>query len=674
MQTKNYIKTVSICLWSLWASCLACLPGKSYAQQQDSISSERKLREIEVTEKKRPSTARSSTLLQVMDRQTVERLGVQDLSAAIRHFSGVTVKDYGGVGGLKTVSIRSFGAQHTGVSYDGVPVSNCQSGEIDLSRFSLDNVSSLTLTIGQSDNIFQNARTYASAGALNIENEVPDLKGRPYSGQVQVKGGSFGLFNPSVRYNRKLSDRLSASVNADWTSAKGEYSFMLENGSLLTKERRKNTDVQTLRLEGNLYGDLGKGGSIKGKLYFFDSERGLPGSVILYNDYARQRLWDRILFGQLHYEKAFSSSVRLKAQAKYNLAHNRFIDPAYKKGDGIQDDRYTQQEFYASGVVLYTPVEHLSFTLAEDIFYNMLDNNFPDCPYPRRITSISVLAARFRNSRVTAIGSLLGTYTSETVTKGSPAPDRKKLSPAFSFSFRPLEDTNLRLRASYKNIFRVPTFNDLYYTQIGNRGLRPESTEQFNAGVSWSGEVGNVVKYLSLSADAYYNKVTDKIVALPTMFIWKMMNMGKVEATGVDVNLSAEWELFPRISLYVTGAYSYQKAIDVTNEEAKNYKHQIPYAPLHSGSGSVGMENPWVNVTYSFIASGKRYALPQNIEDNLIKRYVEHTLSLNKTFRIKKARLRAQIDVVNLANKTYDIIQYYPMPGRSFKGTLSYIF
>lgn len=673
MQKKNYIRKGLSGLGYMLAACLTGLPAGSFAQQKDSISSEHKLGEIEVTEKRLSSSSRSATLLQVMDKQSLERLGVQDLSAAIRHFSGVTVKDYGGIGGLKTVSIRGLGSQHTAVSYDGVPVSNSQSGDVDLGRFSLDNLSSLTLSIGQSDNIFQNARTYASAGALNIESSVPSFDKHDYNGQVQVRGGSFGLFNPSIRYNRKFSDRLSASFNADWTSAKGEYSFLLENGSLVTKERRKNSDVQNLRLEGNLYGDLGKGGTLKGKLYFFDSERGLPGSVVLYNDYAKQRLWDRIFFFQLHYEKAFNPSLRLKAQAKYNLAHNRFIDPAYKKGDGIQDDRYTQQEFYASAALLYTPLEHLSFTFAEDAFYNMLDNNFKDCPYPRRTTSLSVLAARFRNSRLTAIASLLGTYMTETVTIGKPSPDRKKLSPAISLSVRPLEATDFRIRASYKNIFRVPTFNDLYYTQIGNRGLRPESTEQYNAGVSWSGSAG-VARYLSLSADAYYNKVKDKIVALPTMFIWKMMNLGEVEATGVDVNLTSEFTLPAKITLFVTAAYSYQKAIDVTDEGAKNYKHQIPYSPRHAGSGSVGVEHPWVNVSYSFIASGKRYALPQNIEDNLIKSYVEHTVSLNKTFRIRKARLRAQFDVVNLTNKTYDVIQYYPMPGRSFRGTLSYNF
>ena len=52
---------------------------------------------------------------------------------ALKRFAGVQVKDYGGVGGMKTVNIRGLGAGHTGVTYDGVQVGDCQSGQVDLS-------------------------------------------------------------------------------------------------------------------------------------------------------------------------------------------------------------------------------------------------------------------------------------------------------------------------------------------------------------------------------------------------------------------------------------------------------------------------------------------------------------------------------------------------------------
>ena len=106
------------------------------------------LRGVEVVEKRRVATTRVGAPLQVLDKKGIERLGVQDLSEAVKRFSGVTVQDYGGIGGLKTVSVRSLGAKHTAVSYDGVTITDASSGQVDISRFTLDNVETISLTIG----------------------------------------------------------------------------------------------------------------------------------------------------------------------------------------------------------------------------------------------------------------------------------------------------------------------------------------------------------------------------------------------------------------------------------------------------------------------------------------------------------------------------------------------
>ncbi|WP_449399736.1 TonB-dependent receptor [Chryseobacterium wanjuense] len=58
----------------------------------------------------------------------LERLNSQSVADALRYFSGVQIKDYGGIGGLKTINIRSMGSQHVGVFYDGIQIGNAQNG------------------------------------------------------------------------------------------------------------------------------------------------------------------------------------------------------------------------------------------------------------------------------------------------------------------------------------------------------------------------------------------------------------------------------------------------------------------------------------------------------------------------------------------------------------------
>ena len=205
---------------------------------------------------------------------------------------------------------------------------------------------------------------------------------------------------------------------------------------------------------------------------------------------------------------------------------------------------------------------------------------------------------------------------------------------------------------------------------MGNTSLRPERATQYNAGVTWSGTWGEWLRYASLSVDGYYNQVKDKIVALPSMYIWKMMNMGEVDIKGVDVNLSSEFTLPAHMALVLSANYSYQYAVDVTDEADKNYKDQIPYTPRHAASGSLTWENPWLNITYLVSAVGDRYALPQNIEENRIASYVEQSLTVNREFSLRQVRLRLQGEVLNLGNVNYDVIQYYPMPGRSWRISL----
>lgn len=161
---------MSICA----AFCCQFLSIPLFAQQQkvDTMHTYF-IPEVTVSDIYQTREVRSTAPLQLFSKEALKNLHALQVSDAVKHFAGVTVKDYGGIGGLKTVSIRSLGAQHTAVGYDGIAITDCQTGQIDIGRFSLDNVDQLSLSNGQSDNIFQPARFFASAGILDIQTLTP---------------------------------------------------------------------------------------------------------------------------------------------------------------------------------------------------------------------------------------------------------------------------------------------------------------------------------------------------------------------------------------------------------------------------------------------------------------------------------------------------------------------
>ncbi|MDR0995541.1 MAG: TonB-dependent receptor [Tannerella sp.] len=654
-------------------ACL-CLPVSLpvSAQEADSLRLQA-LPQVEVVAKERPSVLNQGAPVQRLERTGFQALGLKDVSEAVRRFSGVTVNDYGGLGGLKTVSVRSLGAKHTAVSYDGLPVTDAQSGQVDISRYSLDDLQALSLSIGPSDNLFLPASLYASSGALALTSVAPQFTGRDWHLRAKLQGGSFGLFHPFLRYDRKIDRSLALSATAEGQSAKGNYPFLLYNGGQSERLHRTNSDIQLLHLEGNLYGRFGGGRQLRLKLYTYNADRGLPGSVVLYNAAKHDRLRNDNFFVQAVWQQPLSPKFEWEARGKYDYSFSHYRTPNASYAAGEQIDINTQQEAYASASLLYKLLPKLSASLASDLFYITLRNNFTGGPQPDRLSSYSALALQYKDSRLTATARLLGTYLSDRVHSGNRPPDRHRLSPALSFSLRPFPASSLRLRASYKDAYRAPTFTDLYYLRFGNLNLRPERAAQFDLGLTGNWALSGVLTYLAASADAYYNRVRDKIVALPNLYVWKMMNMGKVDIRGLDLNLSGLFRLpsAPRFSLEAAATYSYQRAIDLSEPTAKNYRQQIPYTPRHAGTASCSLHSPWATLGYLLTAVGERYALPQNIAENRMGAYAEQSLSLGRDFRFRSWRLHLQGEWVNFTNRQYEVIQYYPMPGSSFRISLS---
>jgi vitamin B12 transporter len=662
----------------LWLLFPCMLPAQN-VQRTDTIKAHT-IQEVTVTEKYISSEVRSTAPLQILNSKSIEGLNVMQVSDAVKYFSGVTVKDYGGIGGLKTISVRSLGGNHTAVSYDGITLTDNQTGQIDLGRFSLDNVDMISLNSGQSDNIFQPARLFASASVLNIRTLSPVFTdNKRINGKVSMKAGSFGLVNPTIWLAGKLSRKVSATFSGEWLSADGKYPYTLHYGQSAkdstSKETRQNTDVRNIRIEGALYGNFTEkeNGYIKG--YYYQSERGLPGPTILYNNESssKQRIWDNTFFTQAHYEKEFSRFWLFQSNAKLNSGYTHYLDPGYLGTEGKMENVYKQTEYYGSSSVLYRALDNLSFSATTDGAWTTLTSDATDFAFPTRLSWLSAVAAKYVTNRVLATVSVLSTDVYESVKNGNAASDYHKLSPYMSVSVKPFEGTDLRIRVFYKNIFRLPSFNDLYYANVGNKDLKPEKTNQVNLGLTYNFSINNWLPLLSLTVDGYHNDVTDKIVAYPNKdtFSWTILNYGKVVIDGLDMTAETTLQPWKKVGILLGTNYTYQRALNVTSRTDGNYDNQLPYTPRVSGSGKAGIVTPWIDISYSLLWSGHRYAVNQNYIENRLPAYYDHSLSVSRSFQCKTGLIHLNLEVLNLMDTNYEIVKWFPMPGRSFRATIS---
>lgn len=649
---------------------LVCCCVDLYAQTVDSTKTYH-IEEVSVSAQR---IRKEVIPVQMLAGEELQKLSVHSVADAIRYFSGIQIKDYGGIGGLKTVNIRGLGTQHVGVFYDGVQLGNAQNGQIDLGRFSLDNMEAVSLYNGQKSAIFQSAKDFASAGSIYMTARHPSFgEGQNYRLKGTFKTGSFGLVNPSVLLEHRLSKQVSGSLSAEYMYTSGKYKFRYrqKNGYDIT-ETRKNGDVEAIRAEYGLFGDM-QGGEWKAKAYLYNSERGLPGAAVRETgDFVHEdRQWDTNFFLQGSFRKHWGN-YSLQTNGKYAYDYLHYLsDPRLDVTTMYVNNHYRQHELYFSAANMLNILPFWSADVSVDFQWNKLNADLVNFVYPCRYTALVAAATALHFERFKLQANLLGTFVHETTkVPNAAAGDKHKYTPTVVASWQPFKNEDLNLRAFYKKIFRMPTLNDLYYTFIGNIDLNPEYTTQYDIGVTYSRKFrGGYPVRLEFQADAYYNEVTDKIVAMPTsnQFRWTMVNLGYVEMRGVDVALQTEWHLLKDLKANLRVNYTYEKAQDFTDAKSDYYGGQIPYIPWHSGSAVLNLSYRDWDMNYSFIYAGERYESSANIPENYAKEWYTNDLSLSRRLHWKKMLWKLTAEVNNVFNQQYEVVQWYPMPGINFR-------
>lgn len=587
---------------------------------------------------------------QTLSGDNLQNLSTSSVADALKYFSGVQIKDYGGLGGLKTVNVRSLGSQHVGIYLDGIRITNAQNGQVDLGKYSLSNMESVSLYNANKNERLQSASEYASAATVYMQTKRPDKT----SYSVEYGNGSFGL--NKVKGYFSLKNLLF--VDAEYQHTDGDYEFRFKSASEDTVGRRHNSDITFYRLEA--------AGFYKGfstHVYYYNSKRGLPGPVIrrLSDQWdSTDRQWDQNFFVQSSFKKLWER-FGLRADVKYSFDYLHYLqDPSTNASTMFCDNHYTQQDVFASVSGSYN-TNWLSLTASTDLRWTDLACDVYKFSYVYRIDSKSLLSAIASYKGFDFNVALLYTYIHDhTENQASPL---RKLAPMFLASYK---TGRWVFRAFHKRIFRAPTINDLYYTLVGNTNLRPEYTSQWDAGVDYRGHG------LHFALDGYYNEIEDKIVAIPMkcQFRWSMVNFGLVKSLGLSVTggYDRQWGDF---SLSANANYTCQSDRDYSMPLDPEYKHYVPYSPLHSGSLILDFGYKSYSLCGSFLYTGDRFALVSNNSDDLLGDWYTVDLKLNRRFTLKSGMtIQGTVECNNVTDSRHEVVKRYPMPGRNWKFTV----
>ena len=541
---------------------------------------------------------------------------------------GLSISDYGGLAGLKSVSLRGLGTAHTDIYLDGVRVSNFQSGQNDLGMLPLETLGSTVVDYAQNSVSFRTAR--------------PVFGSSPVAGRVSAQGGSFGTLVPSARLDFRLSDRLALSAHAAGIVSKGDFPY--------ANTVRTGNDIKQIRGGIDLFGTMERG-EWQAKAYYNGSDRGTPGSLSWPSE---DRQKDKNILVQGTLRQVFSDLYTLNLSAKG--AYDKLF---YHTAWG--DSNYDFTDFQLNSSHAFRLTDWWGASLAADLERGTLKATDYEAARTAAIVALAT-AVRFERFQADLALEYRGTFD-----KG--AAGLHSLSPSLDLRYSLFPGFDLV--AFGRRAFRAPTFNELYYPGYGNPALKPEDAWLTDVGFDWHRAAGKDWK-LSAKLNYFFNSLKNKIISAPSPddpYTWLPYNIGKVQAQGTDLSLAVNYDNGSN-SGGISVRYAWQSALDKT-PDSYTFDQQIPYVARHTVVFAANMAKvDCFRLEALLNWRGGRFDASGEMPS-----WYTIDLSFVRYFNIRRlGRLGLSVAVKDLTDHRYELVRDYPMPGRSFQAGIEFKF
>lgn len=604
----------------------------------------------------------------ILTREDILRKQPEDLGDLLKSFPEITLKNYGGLGGLKTISSRGINGTHTGIIVDGFLIQNVQTGQIDLSNVQVENSTEVKFSNSIDEHKLQVVSAYFNASNLFISTFENQFTLDTLQLRFTTKVGSFGQLDNylSAKWNR---NKAYVSVFGKYRQADGDFPYIVQNFNESIRQNRFNNDLQEY-FAGFSFGKLFQNNSsLKFNLTHNFSDKGLPGAVILYNPTSSQRLTNSSLNANLDFRFKVKKQVG-RTYLSYRYDELIYLDSAYLNTQGYLKSLYFNSNALVGSIFKKQWKNKTLVYGLEEQFAYLKSSSFVDEVnrfHEKMILELSIMKPTWIFEFASGVQHVL------TQEKNSESKAEKwAYNPGISIYSRRMISMFGMVRINLKRTMRMPSFNELYYSQIGNVDLKPEIANQSAFGSDYKFNIHN--NNFKITYNLFFNYIENKIVAIPTknLFIWSIQNVGKVVIYGSDVVFSHERRFNDTWSLNTNVNYTFQRVMDYSNKNATTFQDQIAYMPLHLLNANFSCDYKKVGINISGHYTSLRFALNENIVSNEVPSFYTFDASIYARKTIKANEFRLSFSIKNLSNNSYEYIRNYVMPGRSYLISLSY--
>jgi vitamin B12 transporter len=571
---------------------------------------------------------------------TADRSG--RLDALLRDLQGVTVSTYGGAGSPSTISLRGSSPDQVLFLLDGVPLNTAQGGGIDLSLWPsqwIDRaeifLSGGAITLG----------SRALGGAVNLIPKPP-LPGTTvglHTGSGETHGMDFSLDYGDT------SSPLNLGLTGSISQGTGEFWYIDESRDSIAL--RRNTDHNNRALAARA--SLRCGPTVTTiDMGAIRSDRGAPGPTEFPTPDAR--LEDATGYLHVMARHPLPGSARGRTIAYLHTTSRHYYNPhpiLYADDSHDNDALGFQQQVFLPWRSHHSTL--LGLHLRKDCLHSTTDGD-----HERDNASLFIqdrLAYALGGTTLEMTPGLRAEWT-----QGLPT----QLCPGIGLTLSPPGGRWL-IRILGERTYRPPTFDDLFWPAsamaVGNPHLKPEVGTNLESGI-----VLYPNQTCRLGFQVYHREVRNLIQWTPGAGgTWRPHNLGRARMEGIETTASVTVPT-PIRNLVLEGSTNYSLLIarDLTYTENKEF--QLVRRPRHRANGSfiarIGTRiEAGLNIRYT----GCRYTTPTNTK--CLPSYL--VTDIHAAFR-PMAPITLAAEVSNITDQQYVDVRDFPIPGRTWQGSL----
>ena len=598
-----------------------------------------------------------TSAVEVITGEELERRHVKTVVDALRLSQGVTVFSNGGPGSSSSVRIRGSNSDQVLVVIDGAIMNSATLGNFNLANLTTDNIERIEILRGAQSMLWG---ADAMGGVINITTkkgtgapsasaffEYGSFSSIREGGQASGKTGPVDFSVALSRWDYTGFSAVNYRRGASERDGFHNWQTSARLGIALPHEGRLDFNFRLLQGRTNFDGGFGPGFDTLGA--FTNSQQ------FVYSASYSQTIttwWNQALTVSRQTEDSESSSGTTQRDVQTGVVSPTF---AFRSQIDTLANRVEWQHNFQIGKPLLLSAGY-QFRDQQGENRDLLTNNLD---IPHKVLSSHAGFAQAQLNLWDRVFATAGVRQDEYNVFGSATTYRATAGYLH-------QETGTKLRGSYATGFRAPTFNQLYFPNFGNPGLKPEKSQSMDIGV----DQYLLDNRLTLSGGFFWNHFRDMIVAQESLAVCGLSPFGPFAAFCAQ-NIGAVgtkgWEA--SIKYAVVRDVPWIKSLDVqaqytntlTRDLAQQPGNRAPRIPVDQWSMVVSYQpiDPIrINLEGRYV--GSRF----NDVNNQQPMRAFDVWNLSASYNVTN-RVQTYVQLDNIFNEKYEEILLFGTPVRS---------